>query len=83
MRWSRLTGRVERTMTRIAPIIPTSHVCAEDVRRRERRDCFETFACDVDPKYGEYRERCLAFDVVELLGWRTVDSFNVDLVSLG
>jgi hypothetical protein len=55
----------------------------EDVRRRELRDCFETLARDVDPKFGEYRERSLAFDVVELLGWRTVDSFNADLVSLG
>jgi hypothetical protein len=45
--------------------------------------CFETLAHDVDPKYGEYRERSLAFDVVELLGWRTVDAFNADLGSLG
>ncbi len=48
-----------------------------------QRACFETLARDVDPKFGEYRERSLAFDVVELLGWRTVDSFNADLVSLG
>jgi hypothetical protein len=46
------------------------------------RPTFETLARDVDPKFGEYRERSLAFDVVELLGWRTVDSFNADLVSL-
>jgi hypothetical protein len=45
--------------------------------------CFRTLARDVDAKYGEYRERSLAFDVVELLGWRTVDSFNADLASLG
>jgi hypothetical protein len=45
--------------------------------------CFGTLARDVDPKYGEYRERSLAFDVVELLGWRTVDSFDADLGSLG
>jgi hypothetical protein len=45
--------------------------------------CFETLASDVNPKFGEYQERSLAFDVVELLGWRTVDSFNADLVSLG
>jgi hypothetical protein len=55
----------------------------EDLRRRELSDCFETLARDVDPKYGEYRERSLAFDVVELLGLRKVDAFNADLDSLG
>ena len=45
--------------------------------------CFATLARDMDPKYGEYRKRSLAFDVVELLGWRTVDAFDSDLGSLG
>jgi len=51
--------------------------------RKPTEACFETLARDVDPKYGEYRERSLAFDVVELLGWRKVDAFNADLGSLG
>jgi hypothetical protein len=45
--------------------------------------CFESLARAVDPKYGAYRERSLAFDVVDLLSWRTVDAFNDDLGSLG
>jgi hypothetical protein len=45
--------------------------------------CFETLARDVDPKYGDYMQRSLAFDVVDLLNWRTVARFNEDLGSLG
>ena len=51
--------------------------------RKATEACFGTLARDVDPKYGEYRERSLAFDVVELLDWRTVDAFDADLGSLG
>jgi hypothetical protein len=58
------------------------HWEAEDARDRMKA-CFESLARDFDPKYGEYRERSLAFDVVDLLGWRTVDAFNDDLGSLG
>jgi hypothetical protein len=55
----------------------------DEVRRRELTDCFETLAREVDTRYGEYRERSLAFDVVELFGWRTIDSFNANLASMG
>jgi hypothetical protein len=55
----------------------------EDLRRREARDCFDALARDVNPKFSGYEERSLAFDVVELLDWRTVDRFTEDLSSLG
>jgi hypothetical protein len=51
--------------------------------RKPTEACFETLAREVDPKYGEYLKQSLAFEVVELLDWRTVDSFNADLGSLG
>lgn len=44
--------------------------------------CFEALARDIDPKYGEYLQRSLAFDVVDLLGWRSVGAFHDDLGSL-
>ena len=56
----------------------------EDDQLRERlEECFETLAREIDPKYGEYRARSLAFDVADLLGWRTVDSFDDDFAALG
>jgi hypothetical protein len=51
--------------------------------RKPTEACFVTLAREVDPKYAEYRERSLAFDVVEHLGWRNVEAFNTDLGSLG
>lgn len=45
--------------------------------------CFQTLATDVDPKFSDYAKRSLAFDIVELLGWRTRDDFNADLLQLG
>jgi hypothetical protein len=45
--------------------------------------CFETLAHDIDAKYGEYVRRSLAFDVVDLLGWRSMEAFHEDLSSLG
>lgn len=51
--------------------------------RKPMEACFVTLAREMDPKYGEYLKRSLAFDVVELLGWRTVDAFNADLGSVG
>ena len=36
----------------------------------------------VDSKFSDYNKRSLAFDVVELLEWRTIDRFIADLASL-
>jgi hypothetical protein len=55
----------------------------DDQLRGRLEECFETLARDIDAKYGEYRAQSLAFEVVELLGWRTVEAFEDDFVALG
>jgi hypothetical protein len=42
-------------------------------------NCFETLEREIDPKFGDYARRNLAFDVIELFGWRTVADFEADL----
>jgi hypothetical protein len=54
-----------------------------DMPKARLKLCFETLASEQTPKFGEYQERSLAFDVVELLNWKSVDVFNADLGSLG
>ncbi len=46
-------------------------------------ECFDLLASEVDPRFGDYRQRNMAIDIVELLGWVTVDAFEDDLRSLG
>ncbi len=46
------------------------------------RKCFDTLAREVDPKFADYTQRNMAFDVVELLGWRDFASFKADMLSL-
>jgi hypothetical protein len=36
-----------------------------------------------DARYSDYRTRNCAFDIIDLLGWRTVQAFVADLESLG
>jgi hypothetical protein len=54
-----------------------------DERRPKRpvRECFRTLGQDIDPKFGDFEVGSLAGDIVELLGWRTFDSFKVDMLS--
>ncbi len=42
--------------------------------------CFEQLACNADVSFSRYRERSLAFEVVNLLGWKTVADFNCDML---
>ncbi len=42
--------------------------------------CFDTLAMNVNAVFGQYRNRSMAFEVVELLGWRTVEDFSRDLM---
>lgn len=44
--------------------------------------CFQSLANDIDPKFSDYRSRNMAFDVVELLGWKNFNSFEADMLSI-
>jgi hypothetical protein len=46
------------------------------------RQCFDTLARDIDPKFADYTKRNMAFDIVNLLGWRDFANFKADLSSL-
>jgi hypothetical protein len=44
--------------------------------------CFQKLAAEVDGKFSQYKQRNMAFDVVDLLGWRTWENFRDDLMTL-
>ncbi|MFY1623723.1 hypothetical protein ACN268_11010 [Micromonospora sp. WMMD735] len=44
--------------------------------------CFDALAAEVDPVFTEYTQRNMSFEVVKLLGWRSMRAFEVDLLSL-
>ena len=46
------------------------------------QDCFRALATDVDAKFGDLAVRSLAFDVVQLLGWKEFADFERDMLSL-
>ena len=46
------------------------------------RDCFNALAADVAPSFGEFTTRSLAFEVVELLGWKEYADFKNDMLTL-
>ncbi|MUV14580.1 hypothetical protein [Noviluteimonas gilva] len=43
--------------------------------------CFDALAKDCGAQFAAYRTRNLAFEVVTLLGWRSVDAFGTDMRS--
>ncbi|MET7761735.1 hypothetical protein ABZS71_06725 [Streptomyces sp. NPDC005393] len=45
-------------------------------------ECFEKLA-ELDPVFSKYRERSLAMEVVDLLGWKEYADFERDLLGLG
>jgi hypothetical protein len=45
-------------------------------------DCFTALANEVDPVFGDFRSRNMALDVIKVLGWRTFEDFEGDLLSL-
>lgn len=47
--------------------------------RKPTTKCFEALSNNVDPVFAMFKERSLAFEVVELLGWNGVAAFVVDL----
>lgn len=44
--------------------------------------CFDDLATEVDRKFADFTVRNMAFDVVELLGWRSYADFRNDMQSL-
>jgi hypothetical protein len=41
--------------------------------------CFEHLAANANPVFAEYKFRSMAYEIVSLLGWKTVDDFNSDM----
>ena len=54
----------------------------EDNSRPAVEQCFDTLAREKDAKFVDYKTKNMAFDIVELLGWKTVDDFTTDMQSL-
>ncbi|MEA5550619.1 hypothetical protein VB713_06435 [Anabaena cylindrica UHCC 0172] len=50
--------------------------------RRAAEECFETLAKEVDTKFSDYNKRNMAFDIIELLGWKKIEDFKNDLMLL-
>lgn len=46
-------------------------------------DCFTSLASEVDRVFSDYRTRNMALDVIKMLGWRTFEDFEGDLLSVG
>ena len=40
---------------------------------------FNSLTANVDPKFGDYTTRNCAFDIVELLDWKTLGAFTTDM----
>jgi hypothetical protein len=45
--------------------------------------CFTALAGEVDQVFGDFRIRNMALDVIAMLGWRTLEDFERDMLSLG
>jgi hypothetical protein len=45
--------------------------------------CFTALASEVDQVFNDFRTRNMALDVIDMLGWRTIDDFERDLLSVG
>jgi hypothetical protein len=50
--------------------------------RQGVNNCFGTLATEIDQRYSQYQNRNMAFDVVDLLGWKSFSDFKRDLLSL-
>lgn len=46
------------------------------------RRCFGALSAEIDPRFADYQNRNMAFDVIELLGWTDFDKFKDDMLSL-
>jgi hypothetical protein len=46
------------------------------------RECFDKLAREVKPSFADYRERNMAVDVIDSLGWVDLTKFRADMHSL-
>ena len=44
--------------------------------------CFDTLASEIDSKFNRYRTANLAFEIVNLLGWKSFSDFKTDMTQL-
>ena len=51
----------------------------EGTFRKPVEQCFKYLANHSDPIFNDYTSRNMAFDVVELLGWKTFNDFSKDM----
>jgi len=51
----------------------------EGVFQPRTAQCFEHLMKHADPIFARYKERSMAYEVVRLLGWRSVDDFSRDM----
>ena len=42
--------------------------------------CFENLAASVGPVFGQYKHRSLAYEIISLLGWKSPNDFNQDMM---
>jgi len=45
-------------------------------------NCFNQLTQEIDPKFNQFTTRNMAFDIVELLNWKSFDDFKNDLLLL-
>lgn len=42
--------------------------------------CFENLVANADPVFGQYKHRCLAYEIISLLGWKSPNDFHKDMM---
>jgi len=56
-----------------------SHHWDEGSLHEPTAKCFEHLAVNVAPVFSEFKDRSLAFEIIELLGWNKVEAFLEDM----
>lgn len=59
-----------------------AHHWEEGEFRRPVEKCFQLLEESVDPIFGEYRNRSMAYETVKVLGWNSFDDFAKDMLLL-
>ena len=42
--------------------------------------CFENLAAIADPVFSQYKHRSVAYEVISLLGWMSLNDFRQDMM---
>lgn len=51
----------------------------EDYFHDPTTKCFEHLAAKADPVFGQFKDRSLAFEIIQLLGWNNTEAFFADM----